>query len=117
MPIPFEAKTEELDGPIRKISVVGELDLDTAPVLEAELRGARVAAGASVLIDLSDCEFIDSSGLALIIGAWRELDREEGVSLAMCCAKDQVERLLRIAGAYEAISIYDSADDAVAALR
>ncbi len=35
----------------------------------------------------------------------------------MCCAKNQVERLLRIAGAYEAISIYDSVDDALAELR
>ena len=40
-----------------------------------------------------------------------------GAVLAMCCAKDQVERLLRIAGAYEAISIYDSVDDALDALR
>ncbi len=117
MPNPFEAKTEELDGPVRKISVVGELDLDTAPVLEAELRAAREPERTSVLIDLSDCEFIDSSGLALIIQAWRDLEREEGVGLAMCCAKDQVERLLRIAGAYEAISIYDGLDEALAALR
>lgn len=117
MPIPFEAKTEELDGPVRKISVVGELDLDTAPGLETELRAARAAADASVLIDLSDCEFIDSSGLALIIRTWRELEHADGVSLAMCCATDQVERLLRIAGAYEAISIFDSVDDAVEALH
>jgi len=117
MPTPFEAMTEELDGPVHKISVVGELDLDTAPALEAELRGAREADGASVLLDLSDCEFIDSSGLALIIQAWQDLDSREGVTLAMCCAKDQVERLLRIAGAYDAISIYDSVDEALTALR
>ena len=102
---------------IRRISVSGELDLDTAPVLEAELRTARNHSQASVLIDLSECEFIDSSGLALIIQTWRELESEEGVSLAMCCASEQVERLLRITGAYEAISIYESIDDAVAALR
>ena len=117
MPIPFDAKTEELDGSIHKISVVGELDLDTAPVLEAELRAAREADDASVLLDLSECEFIDSSGLALIVQTWRDLERREGTGLAMCCAKNQVERLLRIAGAYEAISIYDSVDDALAELR
>lgn len=117
MPTPFAATTEELDGPIHKISVIGELDLDTAPTLEAELRRARATDDASILIDLSGCEFIDSSGLALIIQAWRELEQAEGVSLAMCCAKDQVERLLRIAGAYEAISIYGGVDDAIAALR
>jgi anti-sigma B factor antagonist len=116
MPTPFEATTEELDGPIHKISVIGELDLDTAPVLEAPLREAQNA-GVSVLLDLSDCEFVDSSGLALIVQAWREISSRDGASLAMCCAKDQVERLLRIAGAYEAISIFDSVDDALAELR
>lgn len=117
MPTHFEANTEELDGPVHKISVVGELDLDTAPELEAELRAARDANDASVLLDLSECEFIDSSGLALIVQTWRDLERREGTGLAMCCAKNQVERLLRIAGAYEAISIYDSVDDALAELR
>lgn len=115
MPTPFAATTEELGGRVHKISVVGELDLDTAPALEARLREARDA-DVSVLLNLSDCEFIDSSGLALIVQAWRELESREGTGLAMCCAKDQVERLLRIAGAYEAISIFDSADDALAEL-
>ena len=113
MPTAFAANTDELDGPIRKISVVGELDLDTAPILETALLAARDSGETSVLIDLSGCEFIDSSGLALIVQAWRDLEEAEGVSLALCCAKDQVERLLRIAGGYESISIYDSVDEAV----
>jgi anti-anti-sigma factor len=116
MPAPFAARTEELEGRIQKISVVGELDLDTAPILETALLAARDSGERSVLIDLSDCEFIDSSGLALIVQSWRDLDQIEGVSLAMCCAKDQVERLLQITGAYESISIYDGVDEAVADL-
>ncbi len=90
-------------------------DLDTAPILEARLRDAREA-DSSVLLDLSDCEFIDSSGLALIVKAWRDLESRDGTGLAMCCAKDQVERLLRITGAYDAISIFDSVDDALSRL-
>jgi muconolactone delta-isomerase len=35
----------------------------------------------------------------------------------MCCATDQVERLLRITGTYDAISIFDSTDEALAELR
>ena len=41
MPAPFAARTEELEGRIQKISVVGELDLDTAPILETALLAAR----------------------------------------------------------------------------
>jgi len=116
MPAAFEARSEELSGPVRKISVVGELDLDTAPELDRELRAAREAGPAPIVLDLSDCEFIDSSGLALIVQAWRELESAAGMSLALCCAGDQVERLLRVTGAYDAISIYDSLDDALDAL-
>ncbi|HET6830253.1 MAG TPA: STAS domain-containing protein [Solirubrobacterales bacterium] len=118
MPEAFEARSENLDGPVRRIAVIGELDLGTAPELEKELWVARDGnATAPVVIDLSDCDFIDSSGLALIIQAWRELEAKPGVSLALCCATEQVERLLRITGADEAITIYDSLDDALAALR
>jgi anti-anti-sigma factor len=113
----FEARTEVLSGSARRIVVIGELDLDTAPELERELLAARHDGTGPVVLDLSDCEFIDSSGLALIIQAWRELESEARAGLALCCASDQVERLLRITGAYEAISIYDSLDDALAGLR
>jgi anti-sigma B factor antagonist len=107
-----------LDEGIQVITVRGELDLNTAPELEEPLEETLADAGAAaVVIDLSSCEFIDSSGLALIIQAWRELESEAGAGLALCCASDQVERMLRITGAYEAISIYDSLDDALAGLR
>lgn len=118
MPAPFEARTELLDGRIHHIFVNGELDLGSAPQLAAELRAAREAGGRSILIDLSKCEFIDSSGLALIVESWRDLeDREGDDRLVMCCAGVQVQRLLRITGTDEAIAIFDSVDDALASLR
>ncbi|GIK77438.1 MAG: anti-sigma factor antagonist [Acidobacteria bacterium] len=117
MPAAFEARSEQLSGPVRRISVVGELDLDTAPGLERELQAARADGSTPVVLDLSGCGFIDSSGLALIVQSWRELESADGVSLALCCAGDQVERLLRVTGAYDAIPIYDSLGDALDALR
>ena len=73
MPVPFEAKSELLDERIHQISVRGELDLGTAPDLAEQLRAARDGGGHSILINLSDCEFIDSSGLALIVETWKDL--------------------------------------------
>ena len=61
MPTAFAANTAELDGPIRKISVVGELDLDTAPILETALLAARDSGRTSVLIDLSAGRTLTSS--------------------------------------------------------
>jgi anti-sigma B factor antagonist len=118
MPVAFEARTETSDGGIHRIFVCGELDLATAPQLAEQLTAARQGGGASILIDLSDCSFIDSSGLALIIKSWRDLEGEQGDErLVLCCATAQVERLLRITGTDEAIPVFDSPDEALASLR
>lgn len=118
MPVPFEVRSEVLDGRIHHIVVRGELDLSTAPDLAEDLRAARDAGGRSILIDLSDCEFIDSSGLAVIVESWRDVEGRQGDDrLVMCCAGVQVQRLLRITGTDEAIPVFDSIDDALASLR
>jgi len=118
MPVAFEARTETSDGGIHHIFVRGELDLATAPRLAEELAAARDGDDASILIDLRDCSFIDSSGLALIVGSWRDLEGEQGEGrLVLCCPGAQVQRLLRITGTDEAIPVYDGPDEAIASLR
>jgi anti-sigma B factor antagonist len=118
MPEQFEVTTEVVEAGIHRISIRGELDLETAPRLEEKLTGARSRDGISVLIDLSDCEFIDSSGVSLIVGCWRDLERKGGDErLVLCCAKDQVKRLLKITGVEGSISIHDELDQALRELR
>lgn len=118
MPVAFEVRTETSDGDVHHIFVRGELDLATAPRLAEELTTARTGGDASILIDLSDCSFIDSSGLALIIKSWRDLEGRQGDErLVLCCAGAQVQRLLRITGTDEAIPVFDGPDEAIASLR
>ena len=64
----------DLEQGVRTISVRGELDLSTAPELEGPLNQALESDEGSMLIDLSQCEFIDSTGIALIVRAWQHLD-------------------------------------------
>lgn len=122
-PTPFEVKNEPLGQGIRLISVHGELDLDTAPQLEAPLDAAMSAGESSIVIDLSDCEFIDSTGIAVIVRAWQRLSggangsEGPGGDLVLCCSNDQVNRLLKITGVESSISIHPDRDAAVASLR
>ena len=74
-PAPFEATAAQLTTGFASIAVRGELDLSTAPELEGPLDEAVASGDAAVLIDLSECEFIDSTGIALIVRAWQQLDR------------------------------------------
>ncbi|HEX2086654.1 MAG TPA: STAS domain-containing protein, partial [Solirubrobacteraceae bacterium] len=58
------------------LKLSGELDLVTAPMLHAEL-ARHHARGHRVVLDLSDVEFLDSTGLVLLM----QSARDDGVLL------------------------------------
>ncbi len=76
--------------------------MNTAPELERALEEALAEPDASIMLDLSGCEFIDSTGIALIVRTWQRLDREGGGGgkgrVVLCCNNHQVRRLLKITG-------------------
>jgi anti-anti-sigma factor len=116
-PRPFGVSEEEVDG-VRLIAVAGELDLNTAPQLEQPL--GETADDARLLIDLSRCEFIDSTGIGLIVRAWQRIgggpDGEGTGRFALCGLNDQVRRLLEITGLQTSITTYRGRDEALAQL-
>ena len=120
-PVPFEATAAQLEDGVRVIAVRGELDLGTASELEGPLDEAIAAGDASVLIDLTECEFIDSTGIALIVRAWQRLDRAaDGAGdgrVVICSYNEQVRRVLEITGLELSIPIHGTRDEALAALR
>ena len=102
---------------MRTIYVRGELDLSTAPELEGPLNSCLESGEGSVLIDLSQCEFIDSTGIALIVRAWQRLDSgENGRALVICSQNDQVRRVLEITGLELSIPVHTTRDEALAAI-
>lgn len=116
-PAPFEVNVGDLENGVRTISIHGELDLSTAPDLEGPLDEALSSDEGSLLIDLSRCEFIDSTGIALIVRAWQRLDSgENGRSLVICSQNDQVRRVLEITGLELAIPVHLTRDEAITAL-
>jgi len=116
-PAPFEVKVGELEQGVRTISVRGELDLSTAPELEGPLEETLERGEGSILIDLSQCEFIDSTGIALIVRAWQRLDsNKNGRGLVICTHNEQVRRVLEITGLELSIPVHQTKDEALAAI-
>jgi anti-anti-sigma factor len=116
-PAPFEVKVGDLEQGVQTIYVCGELDLSTAPTLETALEEALDSGEGSVLIDLSQCEFIDSTGIALIVRAWQRLaSGENGRTLVLCTENDQVRRVLEITGLELSIPVHLTRDEALVAL-
>lgn len=117
-PVPFEVESEELEDGIRTFTVRGELDMNTAPELEQKLDAALSESATSIVLDLCECEFIDSTGIALIVRAWQRLEGGEGQGrLVLCSHNHQVRRLLKITGVESSISMHERRDAALAELR
>jgi anti-anti-sigma factor len=113
-PAPFQVDSSEVDG-VRVVAVHGELDLGTAADLEQSLSAAGDGEG-PLLIDLSACEFIDSTGIALIVRTWQQLDGA-GAVLAIAIGNDQVQRVLAVSGLGDSIPILAGREAGLAALR
>lgn len=103
------------------IAVRGELDLSTASDLEGPLEDVVASADAAVLVDLCGCEFIDSTGIALIVRTWQRLDQgadgDGSGRVVICSDNEQVRRVLEITGIELSIPIHRTRDEALAALR
>ena len=77
-----------VDSAEQLIRVCGELDSANAKALRDPLRSAVDAGARVVLLDLSECSFVDSTGLAAILNGAREL-KMAGVALV---AVDEQQR-------------------------
>lgn len=85
--------------------------MNTAPLLERELEAAAAAPDAAILLDLSGCEFIDSTGIALIVKTWQRLEGEG--RFALCGVGKQVKRVLDITGLEATIPTHASREEAL----
>lgn len=94
------------------VRVTGELDAAEAPSLFAAL--APLRRRDSVVIDLSRCDFIDSAGIAVIVEAWRAHDEcDGGGGLSLAAPSGQVERIIRVTGLDQSITVFDEVEQAV----
>lgn len=107
---PFAVSSREDDSGAREIAISGELDLAVADQLQAALDDAT-GDGAEVLILLGECEFIDSTGIALLVHARRQLANRNG-RLLLCEPAGQVREVLSISGLLEPSFVVDSLDEA-----
>jgi anti-sigma B factor antagonist len=116
---PFNVEVESLDGGLEAFAVSGELDQATAQELRKPLQEAIKSGSSAVMIDMTKCGFVDSTGLGVIVEAWKTLQERDGTDagLAICCPEPEVRRLLELTGLDQAIAIRDTRDEAIAALR
>jgi anti-anti-sigma factor len=92
--------------------VEGELDLAVADQLREALQ--RDTGQVLTLINLERCEFIDSTGIAVVLQAHRE-SVEEGRRVSICTPSPPVLRVLELTGLTDNGFVFDNSESAVSA--
>lgn len=97
------------------VAVSGEVDVSAAPALRDGLTDL-LTEGGSVIVDLTEVGFLDSTGLGALV-ATRSAADERGASLLLVCTHERVLKLFAITGLDGVFTIYDTVDDALGALN
>ena len=105
MPSNFRVDVNSEDG-AAVIAVAGELDLATSPALEEQFERVMSGAPTLVVIDLRELEFMDSTGLSVIIRAHQRAE-QGGHRLGIVNGSRQVRRLLSLTGVADRLLIVD----------
>ena len=113
---PFSVSVESPDEDTAILAVVGDVDLFTAPEVGPRLAEALATGVRRVMVDLSGSSFVDSSGLATLIGAYgRVTDR--GGRMALVSTGEEVAHILRVTGLDEVLTVVATREEALAALE
>ena len=95
------------------VALAGECDLETSPELGRSLESLSGNGPQRVVVDLSALEFIDSSGINVLVRAARTLAGAGG-SLTLACASTHVRRVFDIAHVPDVVALADSVEAALA---
>ena len=90
----------------------GELDIATTPTVRSALDAAIQSGHKKIVVDLTGLNFIDSTGLGVLIGGLRRA-REAGGRVMLVAAEGRILRLLRVTGLLRIFAVYGSVDAAL----
>jgi anti-sigma B factor antagonist len=106
----------DVEGGLPLVSVSGELDLASVDELRTALATAAAASSSSVVVDVSDVSFIDSTALAALLRSNDELS-SDGVQMVMACPPGPVRRLLTMTSLDDRLTLAPDRPGALAQAR
>lgn len=70
----------------------------------------------NVIFDFGEVHFMDSSGIGMIMGRYKQVIFHGG-RIAACCVSNEVDRILTISGLYRVMDKYNNAEEAIEILN
>ena len=106
-------EVDEARQPFVVVAVRGEVDIATAPQLREKLVELASQGAQKVVVDLEGVDFLDSTGLGVLIGGMKRLRGLDG-DLTLVCTQPRILKVFEITGLNRAFTIHETIDAAVA---
>ncbi len=115
-PTPLSLEFDTEDASALRVVVSGEIDFASAPAMQARLIAAcERERSNSLILDLAAVEFMDSSGLRVLLHLQRELTGEQG-ALVLLGPTEEVRKILKLTGLDQHLAVAGTLDQAQALL-
>ncbi|MHB2016066.1 MAG: STAS domain-containing protein [Candidatus Xenobia bacterium] len=103
----IQISESELPGGLHRITVTGELDINTSPRLKKTIDVSIDAGRVQLVIDFNGVRYIDSTGLGVLVAAQRRLKDMKG-NILLICTNKHILKLFEITGLVKMFEILDS---------
>jgi anti-sigma B factor antagonist len=100
------------EGAYTIVEVVGELDVSTAERLRERLAELIANGNYHLVADLQDLDFLDSTGLGVLVGGRQRVYPHDG-SFQLVCTRQRVLNILALTGLVNVFSIHSSVESAI----
>lgn len=104
--------SEERKADAVVLALSGKLDATTAKTFEDRILGLINSGIQRLVVDLSQLEYVSSSGLRVFLLAAKQLRATDG-KVVLCGLQDHVWQVFELAGFSSILSIYGSRDEAI----
>src|SRR3954468_2688871 len=111
----FSLTVDQVAPDVVRVALRGELDLSRTLLLDRELQAVEARKPLALVIDLRGLDFVDSSGIARLLGARRRAMRG-GWQLLIVRGGEAIQRLMALAAVDRVLRFVDEPDEALAVL-
>jgi len=95
------------------LSLTGEVDVYTSPQLKKQLLEIIENGCVNIIVDLNGLDFVDSSGLGVLVSCLRRVKEQDG-TLRLVCSKESILKIFRITGLDKVFPVFATVEEAQA---
>jgi len=107
--VELEVSTREV-GDHTVIKLKGEVDIYTAPSLRETIVDCVEKGRYKIAVDLDEVDFLDSTGLGVLVGGLKRVKQHEG-ELSIICNQEKILRIFKITGLTKIFRMLTNADE------